>query len=100
MKKNTKKLHKKVVSVIFFAIVLSFLTYSYAIASTTFSISNMKMKNSEIQDLETEITELEVHYFSMVHSVSEKNAEEYGMKEVENVGYVNLAQDTVVAYNL
>ena len=84
----------------FFAIILSFLTYSYAIASTTLSVSSMKTKNNEIQDLQTEIAELEVVYFSMIHSVSEKNAEEYGMKEVENVGYANLAQDTVVAYNL
>ena len=100
MKKNTKKLHKKIISTMLFAIVLSFLTYSYAIASTTLSVSDMKSRNSEIQDLETEIAELEVQYFGMINSISVKDAEIYGMNEITAVGYASLDQETVVAYNL
>lgn len=99
MKKRKQKKYKLVVLSLLFAIILSFMTYSFAIASTIFSASDMKLNNAKIADIQTEISELESDYFSMINEVSIDNAEEYGLQKIASVGYVGLDKNVRVAYN-
>ncbi len=99
MKKIKQKSHKNIVIGIFFAITISFFSYSYAIASTTFSVSDMESKNAKITNLQTEIAGLELDYFTLMNNVSTSDVDIYGMEILNNVGYASLEKDTKVAYN-
>ncbi len=98
MKTRSQK-NKKVISGVIIAIVLSFITYSYAIASTTFSTSDSRSKDIEIQELQTEIAELEINYFKMMNSISVADAGRYGMKELKTIGYADIDSQVTVAFN-
>lgn len=99
MKKRNKRKNKKTTLMLFSALFVSFMMYSYAIASTTFSISDMEKKNVEIQDLQTEIAELEVEYFDLINSLDIARAEKMGLSELKSVSYAELNADTRLAYN-
>lgn len=100
MKKYKKqKTHKKFsVTMLFFAVFL-FFAYSSAIASATLSITDMQEKNIEIQDLETEIAELEFEYFEIMNAINQHDAQVYGLAEVTDVSYASLDAEISVAYN-
>lgn len=98
MKTEKRKTNKKIIFGMFFVIVLLFATYSYAIASTTLSVSDMKIKNIKIADLQTEISELESEYFSIINNIS-VDINEYNLEEINNVGYASLDKEIKVAYN-
>lgn len=82
-----------------FAIILSFASYSYAIAGTIITTSDAKSRSVELSDLETEIAELEVHYFTLMNGISLQDAENLGLTESSEIAYVNLENTTKVAYN-
>jgi len=100
MKTNSIKTQKKIISAMLFAIALSFGMYSYAIASTTFFACNIEEKSSQIQDLETDIAELEIEYFAMIDDLSSTDVSSFGLQEISHVGYASLEKNTVVAYSL
>lgn len=99
MKSQQRKSYRKILMGMFAVITLSFVSYAYATANTVFSASDMKAKNSEIADLQTEIAELEVEYFAMMNGVSIHEAKEYGLKEAPAVEYATIQKKTNVAYN-
>lgn len=72
-------------------VVLLFVSYSYAIASTTFAISDMKTKNLKIANIQTDITELELAYASQLEKVSLENASQYGLHELARVSYISIS---------
>jgi hypothetical protein len=99
MKKQMKqKSQKNIIIGMVFAIIFSFAGYSYAIASTTFSASDMKTKNNKIASIRTNIAELELEYLSLLEDVSLDDANSLNLKETKNTGYISLKKDTHVAY--
>ena len=81
-------------------IVMSFVLYGFAIASTTISIADADMNNNEINQLQTEIAELEIKYFEMINDLSIQEAELYGLNEVPEVHYAHINETKSIAYNL
>ncbi len=98
MKTIRQKSNKKIVFGMLFAIVLLFTTYSYAIASTTFSVSDMKTKNVKISELQTEISELEYEYFSIIDDLP-SNIYNYNLEDIKTIGYASIDNDVKVAFN-
>jgi hypothetical protein len=99
MKKQRKqKSQKKIIAGVIFAIIISFAGYSYAIASTTLSASDMKTKNNKIARIRTNIAELELEYLSLLDGVSLYDANNLNLQETKNTGYISLKKDTHVAY--
>lgn len=80
------------------AIVLSFGLYSFAIASTTVDVADSNVLNSDIQELRTEIAELEGNYYAMVSQMNEEHALTDGFSVDEDVAFARATQETVVAY--
>ncbi len=100
-RRTTGYLHaQQLLSMVIAGIILSFVLYSYAIASTTLSISDAKNTNSEITELQTEIAELELEYYQMINAISLTQAEELGFDETKEVHYATINPTTNVAYNL
>lgn len=97
--KSTYHQRKKVFHALCTGLVLSFVCYSFAIASTTLSISESKDHNTQIQDLQTEIAELELAYFDMINTLSLEGAYEYGFDETPEVHFAHIEKNTSVAYN-
>lgn len=90
---------KKLVKVLVFSIMFSFISYSFAIASTTLSVSESKSHNQDIQQLQTEIAELEAEYFTIISGLSLDGAKHYGFDETSSVHFAHLEPNTQVAYN-
>jgi|AntRauTorckE6833_2_1112554.scaffolds.fasta_scaffold96709_1 hypothetical protein len=90
---------KKVLTFVVAALVLSFGMYSFAIASTTISISDSSLINTDIQDLQTEIAELESSYYVMINELSLEQAMTEGFYEEESVQFAHVYPSTLVAYN-
>jgi|AntAceMinimDraft_6_1070360.scaffolds.fasta_scaffold06662_5 hypothetical protein len=80
-------------------LIISFGSYSFAIASTTLSISETKSHNQAIQQLQTEIAELEGEYFAIINTLSLSEAEMYGLTETPSIHFAHIKQDIAVAYN-
>lgn len=80
-------------------IIVSFVLYSYAIASTTLALSNVEDMNGDIGELQTEIAELELEYYGMLNDISIPEAESLGFTETKNIQYANIDVDSSVAYN-
>ena len=80
-------------------IILSFVLYGFAIASTTLSVADAETSNHNINELQTEIAELEVLYFSMINQLSLDQAASHGLNQVDTLKYVRVNQPTSVAYN-
>ncbi len=91
MSKKKQKTNRKIILGMIFAIVLSFFTYSYAIASTTLSVSSMKTQKSKITELKTEIAELDAEYFEIMNSISLEKSQDYSLKEVSNIDYIEVS---------
>jgi len=81
-------------------IIVSFVLYGFAIANTTLSIADADTYNNEVNELQTEIAELEVHYFDIINELSITEAQESGFTEVSSVRYAHINKNTSVAYNL
>jgi hypothetical protein len=95
---HTFKKHKKQ-SILFFAITVSFFSYAYAIADTTVSISNAEMVSQDLQEIETDIAELELAFFDKIDNFSIEMAAELNMSETKMVYYSNRNEQATVAYN-
>ncbi len=93
-----QKSNKKIVLGMLFAIVLLFASYSYAIASTTLSVYDIKTKNSKIAELQTEISGLEYEYFSIIDTLP-KSIKDYKLENLKEVGYASVENKVKVAYN-
>lgn len=91
---------KKAFNYMLIGIISSFVLYSYAIASTTLAISSAEDMNHDIADLQTDIAELELHYYSLLNDISLEGASRLGLKEASSVEYAKIAPETTVAYNL
>lgn len=64
MKKIIKKISSnKKANIMLLILFTLFFSYSYAIASTTFSISKSEIIHQDIQNLQNEIAELEFTFF-------------------------------------
>lgn len=96
-KKESKSLFFKLMLV---SIGLLFVLYGFAIASTTISIADARTHNQDINDLQTEIAELEIQYFEQVNTLSLGEAQELGFNELSNIQYARIDQTKAVAYNL
>ena len=81
-------------------IVVSFVLYGFAIASTTLSIADADTHNNDINELHTEIAELEIKYFEMINTLSIEEASVYGFNEVSDMSYAHINETKAVAYNL
>lgn len=80
-------------------IILSFMLYSFAIASTTVTVSDSRSLNEDIQDLRTEIAELEGNYYTMINDLSVEQALAQGFTQDEHVSFAYVDKATYVAYN-
>lgn len=98
MIKNKQKMKKKLVLGMISAIVISFTSYSYAIASTTLSASSMELKNDKISQLETEIAELETKYYDIVNNAVLDVPDNYHLIPDNHIAYVNVKDSLKVAY--
>jgi flagellar basal body-associated protein FliL len=96
--KNESK--KKLLKVVLGSILVLFVCYGFAIASTTISIADAQTHNQDINELQTEIAELEIEYFEIVNTLSLGEAEILGFSELSNVKYARVDQGRSVAYNL
>ncbi len=104
MKTVTQKLQtaqgrKNIFRALLTGITLSFVLYSFAIASTTLSISESKSYSQSMRDLQTELAELEVEYFDMINTLSLTEAQERGFNETASVNFAHVDKNTSVAYN-
>lgn len=90
---------KKIFTVILSAIALSFLMYSFAIASTTVTISDAQLMNHNIQELHTEIAGLESEYYTMINELSIEQATKEGFVEDADVAFAYVESSNYVAYN-
>lgn len=79
---------------------LLFVLYGFAIARTTISIADARTHTHDINDLQTEIAELEITYFEMVNTLSLGEAEALGFDEISAIQYARIDQTTAIAYNL
>jgi hypothetical protein len=73
--------------------------YSFAIASTTLSIARSREYNESIQEVQTNIAELEAEYFALINTLSLEGAEMHGFAETSRVHFVHKNPDTAVALN-
>lgn len=80
-------------------LILSFVMYSFAIASTTISVSDSSVMSSNIQDLQTEIASLESSYYTMINELSLEQAQAEGFVEEETIQFAHVNTSTVVALN-
>lgn len=80
--------------------IVSFLLYGFAIASTTIAIAEAKTDSNEIEELQTEIAELEVQYFEAINTLSLEDAQAIGFTELSNLHYARVNETKAVAYNL
>lgn len=90
---------KKALTVLVAVLAVSFVMYSFAIASTTISISDSSLMSSNIQDLQTEIATLESSYYTMINELTLQQAMEEGFIEEESVQFAHVNSATIVAYN-
>jgi hypothetical protein len=90
---------KQVFTTLLAVIVCSFALYSFAIASTTVSISDAKIMNGKIQDLRTEIAGLESEYYAMINDLSVEQAQIEGFVQKDTVRFAKVNESTYVAYN-
>ncbi|MFT7328177.1 MAG: hypothetical protein ACI870_000357 [Crocinitomicaceae bacterium] len=105
MKNMTQQLHhesgrKNVFTMLLFGIAVSFILYGFAIASTTLSIANADTDNKNINELQTEIAELEIEYFEIINTLSIEHAEAKGFYELSNVHYAVIGEKKSFAYNI
>jgi hypothetical protein len=77
---------------------VSFVVYAFAIASTTIAVADSNVLNGNIQELRTEVAELEGTYYAMVSAMNQDHAQREGFTLEEDVVFAKLNQDTVVAY--
>ncbi|MFT6361459.1 MAG: hypothetical protein ACJAV6_000191 [Candidatus Paceibacteria bacterium] len=96
---NKDQGRKKIFTTFLLGIVVSFLLYGFGITSTTLSVADAETHNHEINELQTEIAELEISYFEIINTLSEDEALLYGFNQVENVKYAHIDQTKSVAYN-
>ena len=96
---NQDQGRKKIFSTFVLGIVVSFVVYGFGIASTTLSIADAETHNHEINELQTEIAELEIAYFEMINNLSVDEAIVYGFNEVTEVKYAHINTTQSVAYN-
>ncbi|MCD5390191.1 MAG: hypothetical protein LR005_02320 [Candidatus Pacebacteria bacterium] len=94
-----QKIKRRIILGMLLSIVISFTSYSYAIASTTLSASSMELKNDKISELETEIAELETKYFDIVNVIVMGIPDNYNLVSVGDIAYVDVKGDSKVAYN-
>ncbi len=80
------------------AFAISFGLYSFAIASTTVNAADSNVLNGDIQELRTEIAELEGSYYAMMSTIDEAYALQEGYSLAENVSFAQVDQTTLVAY--
>ena len=104
MKTIARKLNKdqgrrKIFRTFLLGITVSFLLYGFGIASTTLSVADAETSNYEINELQTEIAELEIEYFEIINTLSADEALLYGFNEVNNIKYAYIDQTKSVAYN-
>lgn len=100
MKTLKKKINNnKKINIVLLGIFISFISYSYAIAGSTFSISNSEIIDEQTQELQTEIAELELAYFEAVKDISLDTAIAYDLTEAQSIYYVSVDSVTAVAYN-
>ena len=90
---------KKVFTTMLAVIVCSFALYSFAIASTTVSISDSEIMNGKIQDVRTEIASLEGEYYTLINKLSLEEAQAEGFVKKEAVRFAHVQESTFVAYN-
>ncbi len=90
---------RRSLSFIIAGIILSFVLYSFAIASTTVSIADSSVTSRSIQELRTEVSELESKYYMMIDELSIEQAVEEGFVKDERAVFAHVNQSTVVAYN-
>lgn len=88
----------KVFNGMMLAFAVSFVVYAFAIASTTIAVADSNVLNGNIQELRTEVAELEGTYYAMVSVMNEDHAQREGFMLEEDVVFAKLNQDTVVAY--
>ena len=90
---------RKAFALILSGLALSFVLYSFAIASTTVSIADSSVTSRSIQELRTEVSELESTYYMMIDQLTIEQAVEEGFVEDERAVFAHVNQSTVVAYN-
>jgi hypothetical protein len=89
---------KKTLNILVSATLLSFVLYSFAIASTTVHISDAKLMNEDILELRTELASLESSYYTMVNDLSLDQAYSEGFVSDTGVHFAHVNQTTLVAY--
>jgi hypothetical protein len=97
---NKRTTRKNIFNLLVVSIIASFVLYGFAIASTTLSIADANTHNRDINELQTEIAELEIEYFEIVNTLSLEEAQEEGFQEVSNIHYARIDDRKSVAYNL
>lgn len=80
-------------------IVVSFVLYGFAITSTTLSIANADSHNNTVNDLQTEIAELEIEYFEIINTMSMEEAVTEGFNEISNIQFARIDESSSLAYN-
>lgn len=89
---------KKILKIIVAALSLSFVMYSFAIASTTVTISDARVMNKNIQELRTELATLESDYYTLVNDLSLDQAYAEGFVADTGVSFAHVNETTLVAY--
>jgi len=97
---KTENGRRNILNILIGCIVISFVLYGFAIASTTVSIADANTHNHDIDELQTEIAELEIEYFEIINTLSLDQAEENGFSEISNLHYARIDETKTVAYNL
>lgn len=97
---NKEEGRKNILNILVSLIVVSFILYGFAIASTTVSIADANTYNRDINELQTEIAELEIEYFEIINTLSLEEAEKNGFSEISKLHYARVDETKTVAYNL
>lgn len=91
---------KKLFTLLLCGIAVSFILYGFAITATTISIANADSHNKDINELQTEIAELEIEYFEIINTLSMDQAQAQGFSELSELHYAVIDETRSVAYNL
>ncbi len=86
---KTKSNLKRWIFILGVFILVLFFFYSYALAKTTTSAHTIHEKKLAIQELETEIIDLETEYFEIINGIDRDNFASYGLEKVSTLEYVS-----------
>lgn len=96
---QTYSSRKRIFQSLVLGILVSFFLYGMGITSATLAVAEVRGYRGDMNDIQTDITNLEFEYFQIVQNLSDEQIKEFGFAEQASVHYAYVDQTTTVAYH-